>query len=277
MFTVGTVHSKEALRHTVSHCGLQVTNRQEMVIHSLQMELSMIFSNHICHICIFLVIFIFTPFMASAQELNLSGIPDYGDESVEITTAQMDMHAISMNHFRGFQIAGSLLFGLGRCDDKMMCNEDERDWNKYETGYLTAAQIELAYLWGNDVLLGISVNGYYIVPFLGGADVRMKTVFALTPNDGITMSAGVGVGDHGNYDLECRNGVCDVGETKSMAPHFFYIPIEIGYDHVFNNGFLLGFSIEAHMAFNNVTRGDETKVEPALGFAGSGIRLGYAF
>lgn len=90
---------KEALRHTVSHCGLQVTNRHEMVIHSLQIELSMIFSNHIRHICIFLVIFIFAPFMASAQELNLSGIPDYGDESVEITTARMDMHAISMNHY----------------------------------------------------------------------------------------------------------------------------------------------------------------------------------
>lgn len=238
----------------------------------------MISSKHICYICTFLFSFIFAPVMASAEEVNLSGIADY---SVETSAVQVDIsvdtQAISLNHFRGFQIAGSLLGGLGRCDDKMMCNEDERDWNKYEIGSLTSAQIELAYLWGNDVLFGISTNVYYIIPFLIGGDVRLKMVFALTPNDGITMSAGMGFGAHGNYDLECRHGVCDVGETEYDALHYFYIPVQLGYDHVFDNGFLLGVSLEAHMAFNYVTKCGDSRIRPALGFAGGGVRLGYVF
>ena len=240
----------------------------------------MLSSKQFRNICLFLIFF-FAPAFAFAQEVSVSASIDYRVESVEATIVEADTLVAAPrtahDNFGGFQIGATLLAGVGRCDDKIICNEDERDWNKYTIDSLANLQLELAYLWGEDVLFGVSLNTYYIFPLLLGADVRFKMVFALTPNDGITMSSGVGVGAHGNYDLVCYRGNCDVGETEYGVPHYLYMPMQIGYDHVFDNGFLLGVSLETHMAFNNVTKCGERRVMPALGFAGGGIHLGYIF
>ena len=66
--------------------------------------------------------------------------------------------------------------------------------------------------------------------------------------------------------------------TNYDLPHGSYIPVQVGYDYIFDCGFILGASFEGHISFNRVTNTlNETNVQAAFGFAGGGIHLGYHF
>ena len=178
------------------------------------------------------------------------------------------------DNFGGFYLGLNAYFGQGRCDDKI-CHGDD-DWDSIYTGFSMILGLEAAYLWGEEIFVGLAISGYYEHFLLGGGDLRFKLVMPWDANNAVKTTLGLGGGGHGGYDEACYLGECYlIGGNDYGAPHYMYIPFSLGYDHVFDFGLLLGVSLEVHMAFHRVAQYDEYKWAPYVGFVGAGINVGY--
>ena len=215
------------------------------------------FRNSLHGVLFFLSLLVF-PVCASAQGNIVNG-----DDSMQVT-ASADEYSDTQDRFSGFQLGVDLLLGAGRCDDKM-CTYHDDEYNSENTQFLFNGGIKLGYLWGKEVLVGPELNAHYNQPWYAGGDLRVKTLIPMNSYSGITASIGFGFQYHGIIS-ECP----------------YYIPIQVGYDFVKSNGFVIGISLETQIAFSEETdykpNGKEDKtVKPVLGFAGGGLHLGYIF
>ena len=165
--------------------------------------------------------------------------------------------------------------------------------------------LEIGHLWGNQVFVGPTLNITLGYPYIAGADLRVKSAIAITTADAITVSIGYGMawGDIGKTDYTA----VEISREDS-TPHdkelddiirAMYLPVSMGFEHVYNNGFVLGASVEMRVSFKvkethyyyydrsnpNAPEDYENwkddvkrnKVVPIVGMVTAGLHLGYKF
>ena len=203
------------------------------------------------------------------------------------------------DNFGGLRLGADLMFGVGRCDDKRCIGQPD-DADQENIHFATSLQLGVGYLWGNEVFVGPELNVHGGYPFLVGGDVRVRLVMPVNYNNAFTMSAGWGLVWHmkildkfGHYIMVGENSSATDDRMADIIRNM-YIPVQVGFDHVFDNGFVLGVTLECRMTFNSETnvlayrerglvgynyilQAEEEHAHLTFGMAGIGIHLGYAF
>ena len=218
------------------------------------------------------------------------------DAAVEENVEAPRLPRTAKDNFGGFRLGGDIMAGIGRCDSNCIGSSDDhkQDVNLHVAG---ALQINLGYVWGNDAFVGPELNlggGY---PFWGTGDVRIRLVLPINYNNAISMSAGWGVTFRADINDKYGHYVV-IGDNENPGDKlmndfykYMYIPVQVGYEHAFDNGFILGVTLEARMAFNSETnvlgtkeerktmqgRAIEENLHMTFGMATAGIHMGYAF
>ncbi len=178
-----------------------------------------------------------------------------------------------VENFGGFHLSGELLFGTGRCDDKM-CPGHYDDYNE-EAWVLTGIfQLEAGYFWGEKVFIGPTIFVTSGIPIVIGAAVNMKMVFPFTDRDAFAASAGLGFGL--NVQYEGQYWWVDESPVNNM-----YLPFRLGYEHVFDSKWYVGLYFQAIVGFI-VHDPDEPHcgdglIEPILSSFTGGVSVGYKF
>ncbi len=207
------------------------------------------------------------------------------------------------DNFGGLRLGADLMFGVGRCDDKLCIGQPEDDWDQENIHFSTSLQLGVGYLWGNDAFVGPELNVHGGYPFLIGGDVRVRLVLPVNYNNAFTMSAGWGLvwrmkilDKFGHYIPVDEDSSPDDDRMADIIRNM-YIPVQVGFEHVFDNGFVLGVTLEARMTFNSETNvlgvrrrlfdsadsiqyshmAEEEHAHLTFGMAGAGVHLGYAF
>ncbi len=219
------------------------------------------------------------------------------DAAVEEVAQSHRLPRTAKDNFGGFRFGGDIMAGVGRCDDKNCLGQSDDDWDKENMHVAGALQIGLGYLWGNEVFAGpeLNISGGY--PFLGAGDIRIRLVMPVNYNNAITMSAGWGMtyrfkilDKFGHYIVVDDNAHPTDDEMPDIIRNM-YIPVQVGYEHAFDNGFIFGVTLEARMTFNSETNVLGTKEERRImqgraleehphltfGMATAGFHMGYAF
>lgn len=178
-----------------------------------------------------------------------------------------------VDNFGGFHLSGELLFGTGRCDDKM-CPGHYDDYNE-EAWVLTGIfQLEAGYFWGERVFIGPTISVTSGIPIVIGAALNLKMLFPFTDKDAIGASAGIGFGLNVGY--EGQYWWVDESFVNTM-----YLPFRLGYEHVFDSKWFLGLYLQANVGFI-VHDPDEPHcgdglIEPILSSLTGGVSVGYKF
>ena len=205
------------------------------------------------------------------------------------------------DNFGGLRLGADLMLGVGRCDDKMCLGQPEDDMDQENIHIAGSLQIGVGYLWGNDAFVGPELNLHGGYPFVAGGDIRIRLVMPVNYNNAITMSAGWGLSyrfkildKFGHYIMVDENSSEEDGRMDDIIRNM-YIPVQVGFEHVFDNGFVLGMTLEARMTFNSETNvlvyrekgitnnynylveAEEEHPHLTFGMATAGIHLGYKF
>ena len=179
-------------------------------------------------------------------------------------------------HFGGLRLTADVMLGGGRCDDRTACLDTANDWDEKNNEIALLGQIHLAYLWGSAAYIGpeITVEGGSQM-YIGG-DLRARLVIPITDSSGVSMSVGFGFSYHVKYvDTDFHNG--------SNAINYLYIPFQLGYEYVFDNGFILGGTFQVNLntqrkeVYEYSTDTEHYDKLAVLGFIGGGVTLGYKF
>ena len=225
---------------------------------------------------LFVFILALLPAFANAQE---SSAPQPETQSIQVNQKK--------DNFGGLRLGANLTFGGGAFD--------------YIDSYKFAAllQLETGYLWGNHVFVGPVINFSIGFPMLLNGDIRLRMIIPVSESNAISWSAGWGMFGHIAYDVDEEkifnpsnfHGNCDEKEVKAV--NYMYIPIQIGFEHVFDNRFILGATAQINLALYNqrydyysthekymdyyARIGREYKVKVMVGTFTAGIHLGYKF
>ena len=213
---------------------------------------------HLINIILAVCCLLMFPVCAFAQDSDVDGV----NPAVE----SVHMPKTAKDNFGGVQIGADILLGAGRCDDRAFCKGVTQSYDEQNIEFVAIIGIKNSYMWGEDFFFGYEINAHYQPILFGGGDLRFKMLMPIDANDGIAASVGFGLEING-----IRIGALD-GIKGAM-----YIPVQIGYDHVSDNGFVIGVSVEAQIAFQRKDFKDADSVKAALGFIGGGIQVGYQF
>ena len=219
------------------------------------------------------------------------------EAAVEEVAESPRLPRTAKDNFGGFRLGGDIMFGVGRCDEKNCIGYNDDHKTEDNTHVAGALRIGLGYLWGNEAFVGPELNIGTGYPFWATGDVRIRLTLPVNYNNGITMSAGWGVAyrlrindKFGHYIVVGDN---EHPSDKLMSEFYehMYIPVQVGFEHVFNNGFVFGVTLEARMTFNSETnvlgsseerkfmhgRAIEEHPHMTFGMATAGLHMGYAF
>lgn len=232
------------------------------------------------------------PGLASAQESeDADSIAQ--DEVVQDTPEEMPKNFTAKDNFGGWKFGADILFGKGRCDDKMCLGQpDGQHWNRESTSFAVKMQLQLSYLWGENVFFGPVLTAFGGYPSFVGGDIRLKLVIPVGKhkNDAVSASAGWG--------MQIREKLLSedfFDSYKTEHPHmkadlpsdiyeygYSYIPIELTYEHIFDNRFIIGASAQLNIAIISryyILMGDDVGYIhiPAMDMLGLGVHMGYKF
>ena len=259
--------------------------------------------------------FMMGPVCAFAQE-NAGENADSEDivqeNAPQIEPQDVKLPRTAKDNFAGWRFAADLFIGTGRIREYdayggahyPLGEEPKYYW--YPAGGLL---LEIGHLWGNQAFVGPTLNVTLGFPHIIGADLRIKGAIALTSADAITMSVGYGVAwnddavtEYTPMEVLAEDTIPNDDKAIDDFIRMMYVPVSVGYEHVYNNGFILGASIEMRVGFKvkethyyyrstssnleewykerHVNWKDEVKREgvvPIVSTATVGLRLGYKF
>ncbi len=182
----------------------------------------------------------------------------------------------SAQRFDGAYITADFVGGIGRIDDKLFNGRGD-DYDKKTYAFAWQFQLEAGYLWGSKVLVGPAVMVSGGIPSLVNGALLLKVAIPVDDANAFHVMAGFGGTLHFGYE--------DTLFDDSVM-NFIYIPIQIGYEHVFENNFILGIIFHTDITFNHKEvypnpKEDYNKTiiqnDAILSLAGLGIRVGYKF
>ena len=254
------------------------------------------------------LLFIFCPVcIANAQDLNVSGTEEpielSEDNTADVQAGDMqdDSDEIIKNYtakdnFGGWKFGADLLFGKGRCDDRL-CLGHGGDTDGQATLFAVKGQFQISYMWGENVFFGPVITGFAGYPSIVGGDIRLKLVIPVgrSNKDAVSASAGWGAQWREKIIPETvwdeqyveRNHMHDGYANDLVEYGYNYIPIEMTYEHVFDNRFILGVSAQLNITISaryyvlpydlSYNQDLGYKYIPVLDMLGLGVHLGYKF
>lgn len=192
------------------------------------------------------------------------------------------------DNFGGVRFGVDLMLGTGRCDDYAFCMGHDEEVNSESYSIAGLINFEVGYLWGSRVFMGPTVTFSAGFPMLISGAINYRLLVPANDQDAFSFSAGFGMSWHvGFYDS-------DYNEDHEV--NYMYVPISLGFEHVFDNGFTLGATAQLNIAFDRsskdvvVKNADGTpkldengyqvsdieySTAAVLGTFGIGIHLGY--
>ncbi len=226
--------------------------------------------NIVCLVSSLLFVLISLPCIAFGQDTAAVQNDSVAQESsalIEDAAESLKTIYTKEDNFGGFRFVGNVLLGAGRCDDYAFCagHEDEINDKQYNVGGLL--QAEIGYFAGKTVFVGptLSISGGY--PMLVNGAINLKMYIPFADNNALSLSAGFGGTWHIGYVDTNYND--DDDEINYM-----YVPIQLGFEHVFDNRFILGASFQANITFSHRENGGNDSI---LGMLAAGVNLGYKF
>ena len=245
------------------------------------------------------------PAMTMAQE----SVDESGTSAIEATDdAYLENHVYTAkDNFGGWKIGIDVLFGANWYikDDDDIGGTDLRRYDHDNTDNAIingTLQLQLSYLWGNDVFYGLVLNAMTGYPVLFAADIRFKLLIPLGQHkkDAVSLSTGWGAtiaafrgGEE--YVQVIPDSDYPVTNVAHEIYRLMYFPIELSYEHVFDSRFILGASIQfmiSNTSRNYFTREPNTTDEnflynvqiangklyvPNISNFVAGVHLGYKF
>ena len=202
------------------------------------------------------------------------------------------------DNFGGWKFGADIMFGAGRCDDKLCLGQpDGQDYNEKRTDFVAKLQLQLSYLWGENVFFGPVLTAFGGYPSFVGGDLRLRLVIPLGKNKKDAISESAGWGGQLRFKMENESlyydnpqEIPDASYIKTGEPHdlfkysYMYVPIEMRYEHVFDNRFVLGLVVQYNLTFSyREYIASQWDTEPrfkyisVLDMIGGGIHLGYKF
>ena len=194
-------------------------------------------------------------------DINLGSGP-IGDTSSEPGYYHDDFIRFHSNNYRSFESYVS--------DDTQMA-----------AGFL---QFQAGYLFGSKVFMGPELSLSVGWPNIVSGDVRFRLAAPISGAHAIDAAIGLG------YRL--ANMLADASGDVSATEHL-YIPMQVGYNYTYDNGFMIGVSFQINLVFVDEERYHRTsddeywwdnggydvedKVMPFVADWGIGLRLGYRF
>ena len=251
------------------------------------------------HLLVLLIFFISVfPVCAIAQESTSDQLADVAYTIINSRTKQ--------DNFAGLQLGGVAFLGSAPIEE----------YNAYGGAHYPPGEVRkkiwypafgilmsASYLWGETLFIGPELNLTFGFPFRYGADLRVKGALPMTASDAMTLNFGLGFDANGLAQTEYTEMRILEGTpvpSDNDLDDFIrsiYLPVAIGYDHVFDNGFVLGVLLEMRVAFkvkethyyymdneqDDLTQArwdDNVKkdgVVPMLDAVLAGVHLGYKF
>ena len=214
-------------------------------------------------ICILLF---FVPCMANAQESEVAAIngdtanTDIEQPDIQDTDSEKEIKFYTAkDNFGGWKFGADILFGKGRCDDKL-CIGHSDEYNHAETSFAIKGQFQISYLWGKNVFFGPVLTGFAGYPSFVGGDIRLKLVIPIGKHhkDAVSASAGWGAQwrfniipeTYWDYQYMDRKHLHEGYANDLIEYGYNYIPIEMTYEHVFDNRFILGVSAQLNITLS---------------------------
>lgn len=202
--------------------------------------------------------------------------------------------------FFGAEIIGGAL--LDPYDSEYLSDYDD-GVDTFKWPGLTEILLNTGYLWGEHVFVGPTLNVMGGFAIWLSVDLRVRLVVPFTNADAFALNVGYGFTPF-NYS-EPRNtykrvvheiDIPDDSDSNDII-EMMYLPISLGYEHVFKSGFVIGASVEMRMSFsvhslryiqplydeNNTFHGmfyngiKREKVVPYVSAMMGGLHLGYKF
>ena len=199
--------------------------------------------------------------------------------------------------FFGGEILGGLLLGPYPLDDSSESEDDDKEVVSFSWPILTEILLNTGYLWGENVFVGPTFNVTVGFSLLVSVDLRVRVVVPFTNADAIALSAGYGfhpcnfsASESTMKTVPLETDVPDDSNSTEII-QLMYLPVSLGYEHVFDSGFVIGASIDMRISFCvHKTRyrrpfngsmwyfGEEReKVVPYVSAIMAGLHLGYKF
>ena len=262
------------------------------------------------------------PGLALAQESDETAISDdTGDSQTEISQDELNETPkifTAKDNFGGWKFGADLLLGAyfythtaGKdpdADKNLLFEEPD---NSERATINAIVQVQASYLWGNNVFFGPVLNVSTGLPIVFAADLRLRLLIPLGSHkrDAVSASAGwgialpiVGVGEE-NILIDSGLNHSKTRDYNGSIDSLMYFPIEMTYEHVFDNRFVLGASIQLNINKRdryyytkennpNYVQSNENSEEnpkyiinfehdhlmvPVIGALSAGVHLGYKF
>ena len=206
-------------------------------------------------------------FLIQAMSIFMMMLVPLSSMAQETESNDSSSHVYSkQDNFGGWRLGGDILFGTGRCDDKGCIGHPEDDFDQKNYSLSVMLQFEAGYFWGENVFFGPVVDVSIGMPMFTNVDIRYKIIFPFTERDAISFSLGVGM-----------EIVTLYGGTINVQGNV-YFPIQIGYEHVMDSGFVIGATVQANPVYGTgLTEWSDVQDEAWLGMFSAGLHLGYQF
>ncbi len=223
----------------------------------------------ICLISPLLVLF-FLPYTAFGQDSvavqNDSAVQE-SNALIEDASKQLKTVYTKEDNFGGFRFVGNISLGGGRCDDYAFCSGHDMEINEKQYNVAGLIQGEFGYFFGKTAFFGPTLSLSVGYPMFVNGAVNIKMYVPFTDNNALSLSAGFGGTLHIGYvDTYYGDDDNDI--------NYIYVPIQLGFEHVFDNRFILGASLQANITFMHKEDGSN---DPILGMFAAGVNLGYKF
>ena len=211
---------------------------------------------------VLLIVIMMLPVSVCAQE----AMDNINEEDHSLNTAEeetvVQKHVTKQDNFGGWFLGAELHYGFefgegSKNWDEPLTKEAQEKRDSERVFYLNGMiLLEAGYLWGHDFFIGPEVTFEIGWPYVVSGDVRLKIAAPFTDKDALIISLGVGMG----LKMEVMNEpkhtfykpvIDDNYSTNELSTVYelFYLPLSVGYEHVFGNGFVLGASLEARIGF----------------------------
>lgn len=208
----------------------------------------------LCALCL-----LFIPELAMAQDsvdsADKMDTMNLQDESTEDEPVVKPKIYTTKDNFGGWNLGAEILFGAtnyvtnenGGSIDLHYSDPD----NSNNFIFNTTLQLQVSYLWGNNVFVGPVLNVITGWPMLFAADIRIRLLIPLGQykKNAVSANAGWGVsitsfiGGDENLIVLPSSDYSKLNKHNDID-HLMYFPIEFTYEHVFDNRFILGASIQ---------------------------------
>lgn len=275
----------------------------------------------ISKLCLVISFLLWMPLYAAAQEViepadHAESVDAQNETGDEIIISEDVGDGVDLSDFEivkpsrttrdnigGANLGVQILLGTSPYDPMDEIDESAKVW-WFLSG---AAELDFSYLFGEDVFIGprvsVSINSPYLLSF----DMSVKTAVPISRQDAFTTSLGLGY-SLTSFLAGTFSPWSEIIAVKYISPnkefeddtvpgdvYGLYFPIQVGYEHVFENGFTLGATVEMKVGFKSNTiryfsvmntpetgafmyyRGDRDKLGLTVNFIGAGVYLGYSF